>query len=41
MEELTASISVKALVQHTLMSGDIDDRYSGRSTALEGIRGHQ
>ena len=41
MAEVKARLSVKSLVEQTLMSGSIDDRWSGRSTALEGVRGHQ
>lgn len=41
MGVVTEQLSVGALVYQTLVSGDINDRFGGNSTALEGIRGHQ
>ncbi|MFT7138418.1 MAG: DNA excision repair protein ERCC-2, partial [Sulfitobacter sp.] len=34
-------VSVKSLVQRVEQSGDIHFRFSARSNAVEGIRGHQ
>lgn len=41
MEPETHTISVRELVEFIDRRGDIDFRFSARSTAIEGIRGHQ
>lgn len=41
MAELTFNLSVGALVQRTMQSGDIHFRFSSRSNASEGVKGHQ
>ncbi len=41
MADLVFNLSVRALVQRVLQSGDIHFRFSGRSNAIEGVKGHQ